>query len=457
MACWASLPAELAQEIVHLALEADADSAPKFATISRVWQIFVEQKTFSSIRIRSTQVPELHNMMTPFRQSLVRNINFEVILAEYDMKRCKEKETEEEQEQNSRSFTVGMFQLFDHLATWTSMSGGKAEQQPRVSLKVSSSSPSDSQSDTPLVGSVACAKRRWRWGTSILELVQDDKRNLPLLLGISEFLCDKNYYPCRKISLKACCDIFARLPNVQTLEFYSPDDGGSRLPRDFIAGLQMIPNSVRHVTLLHSRHDRGAVPWGFRPHPGNSWAPGPLSVALYHLARRLVKLDIDSDCIYPEFFWPVSAMMISSRSPEQPLYFPYLEEIRFGKLNVSSSQVFKGPNLRFKYPFDIYLLATAQVVREMPRLKRCVIEWDFRALYQGLEYQIFRDGAPRALLTVWGEPPIPLSGRVKNAWLRTTEVLLGSRDKMEVKLRDDIERDPHLDKVDPITFTSYTT
>lgn len=51
MANFPSLPVEIVHEILHFVIEADAESAWQYATVSREWQYYFEEKTFSSLSL----------------------------------------------------------------------------------------------------------------------------------------------------------------------------------------------------------------------------------------------------------------------------------------------------------------------------------------------------------------------------------------------------------------------
>ncbi|KAH6654670.1 hypothetical protein BKA67DRAFT_691660 [Truncatella angustata] len=214
MAGWSSLPPEVTREIVHLAVKSNPESACEFATISRDWQDYVEENTFVSLKIRSTQMQQLRDIVTPLRQSYIRNMTFEVILPEYDAKSLAwYKETLEEQQLNSRYFTDAILPFFDAVASWNSPAAGKLEERRGISLRISACCPSDKVPDR-----YGVLRRRYkRWDRSVLEILRNDNRKIPLLPAISEFLCGDDSYS-RKLSPKACCDIAAQMPNVHTMD-----------------------------------------------------------------------------------------------------------------------------------------------------------------------------------------------------------------------------------------------
>lgn len=175
MANFPSLPVEIVREILHLVIETDAESAWQYATVCHEWQYYFEEKTFSSLRVSSTDMEKLRHYLTPVRQSYVRELTFKVILPDLDDYNVdipnRERETLEVQECNSRCFTDAVFQLFDTLASWQPPPACWLGQHQGICLHISASSPSDSMPPDYIRG-VGHWQRRWV--NSVLEIVQDE-------------------------------------------------------------------------------------------------------------------------------------------------------------------------------------------------------------------------------------------------------------------------------------------
>ncbi|KAK9418926.1 hypothetical protein SUNI508_07698 [Seiridium unicorne] len=403
MAGWSSLPPEVMREAVHLAVKANPESAREFATISlfrAIGRTTWEEKTFASLKIRSTQMQQLRDIVTPLRQSYIRNMTFEVVLPEYDAKSLAwYKETPEEQQLNSRSFTDAILPFFDAVASWNSSAAGKLEERRGISLRISASCPSDKVPDR-----YGVLRRRYkRWDRSVLEILQDYDRKIHLLPAISEFLCGDDFHS-RKLSPRACCDIAAQMPNGHTLEWNLSDNERSDLARrikmrqEFASCLQAIPDSVRHFTLYHGPRAPNTHTWDPpRLYSGDEDSHDPLSVAFRRLSRRLHTLTIDNATISPEVFWPVSPSA-SLPNLDECGDFPYLEKVvvRLSEVTPSGEWFFTGHHtpageesgesddsniyikpdtlswLRYKLDLslaDPYFLAAAHAAQRMPRLK----------------------------------------------------------------------------------------
>lgn len=472
MTAKASLSPELVRQIVHLVIDTDGgESAGKhacdYATISREWQGYVEERTFSSLRIRSTEIHELHIVTRP-RSLYVRSMTFEVILPEYDVKSLAfYKETREEQQQNSRSFAEAILRFFDVLGGWNILPDVQlgSAQQRGISLRISASSPSDKEPDQ--FGTRRYRHRRWE--NSVLQLSQDQARNLPSLPIISEFLCGDGLV--RKLDPGTCCNMAAKMPNVHTLDWNFSDNERHSLDRrismrqDFAASLQRIPESVRHLTLRHVGNQTESHFWDPpRLCQGGAESPDPLSVALQHLSRRLCTLNINNATISQEIFWPTWSPLLRLDKCDE---FPYLEKMMVSLTEVTpsgewlftgdpisydegysdsddSEVVIKpdGDLLWFRAKLDReraeqYFLAAARAAQHMPRLKLLTIEWTSAPLPCGMHYEISKHTGHRAALVFWGSPPPEPSGQVVKAWRKVTEILLGSPEMMYLEPRDD--------------------
>lgn len=474
MTAWASLPPELVRQIVHLVIDTDDEEstgkpASGYVTISREWQSYVEERTFSSLRIRSTEVHNLHIVTRP-RHLYVRNMTFEVILPEYDIKSTAfYKETREEQQQNNRSFAEAIFRFFDVVGGWNNLPDGalKSSQQRGISLRISASSPSDNE---PAQFGTRYYRHR-RWEISVLELSPDQARNLPSLPIISEFLCGEAHEFVRKLDPRTCCEMAAKMPNVHTLDWSFSDnerrnlDRRIRMRREFAASLQIIPESVRHLTLGHVGNQTDSHSWDPpRLYQGGAESPDPLSVALQHLSRRLCTLNINNATISQEIFWPTWS---PSLRPGECDEFPYLETMMISLTEVTPSGewLFTGDPIDYdEDPSDSddsevvikpdgdlywfrtkldqdhaehYFLAAARAAQHMPRLKLLTIEWLWTPLPCGMSYKISGNTGHPAALVFWGSPPPEPSRQVVKAWRKVTEILLGSPEMMFLEPRDE--------------------
>ncbi|ETS76538.1 hypothetical protein PFICI_11925 [Pestalotiopsis fici W106-1] len=484
MSGWASLPRELTRQIVYLVIESSPELLCEYATISRDWQEYVEEKTFSKLKVRSTQVQDLRRIVTPRRQSHVCDMIFEVILPEYDAKAVAYlKETMAAKADNNRAFTNAIYELFDELTDWK-----RPEQQRGVSLDLWVDCPSDR---APCELGIV-RRRRHRFNTSLLELLPEDgDRRLARLEIITEFSCGQYSQRSCTVAPKACCDMAAQMPNVHKLEWNLSDNDRRRNPRrrvkarqDLAAGLQTIPDSVRHFTFSYHRDGSDSHDWiPPRLYDGDDQTPDPLSVALRQLSQRLVTLRLGPAIVSPDVLWPLPlSSSPSTGSLEHGDHFPHLEVvyllpaevtpagewllsgspsdddlIRMGRYSDGDDddddddddvEISFENDLGFRTQFNSslaepYFLAAATAAQRMPKLKELCLEWQLRPGV-GLGYLIVEEksSSPRAMLATWGSPPIELSHEAKQAWRKVTENLLGSPE-MDFSARDDDGRDFH--------------
>ncbi|KAF7539529.1 hypothetical protein G7054_g2020 [Neopestalotiopsis clavispora] len=455
MAGWTSLPSEVVREIVHLVVASTPESACDLASISRGWQECVEEKTFASLRIRSTQMQQLRDIVTPLRQSYVRQMTFEVVLPKYDAKLLAwRKETPDEQQLNKRAFTHAILPFLTLSPVGMHRLAG------------------NTSSDRAYLSASRRPARATRYLIATAYSVADSSHKIPLLPAISEFLCGNELYS-RKLSPKTCCDIAAQMPNVHTLDWNLADNERSDLARriqmrqGFAAGLQMIPASVRHFTLYHGPRAPNTHTWDpHRLESGNQDSHDPLSVALRSLSQRLYTLTIDNATVSPEVFWPVSPSSPRLPSPDEVGEFPHLEKVTVRLNEVTpagewfftghyapigeesgdsdDSDIFIKPDSHswFRCKLDPkvaepYFLAAARAAQHMPKLKEFFLEWMATPLPCGLEYKVSNHEGPRAVLTLWGSPPVEPSLELAEAWGKVTETLLGSPELMRIERQNE--------------------
>jgi hypothetical protein len=479
MSGWAYLSLELRRQVIHLVIDSSTDSIYHYATISREWQEYVEEKTFSSLRVLSTQLQDLHSIMTPRRQSHVRDMIFEVILPEYDPKAVEgRRETMAAKAANNRAFTNAVLAFFDILTNW------KPSKKSRgISLRLGITCPSDRAP-----GKVGHTYRRSSlYKTSMLEFLPEGVDFvLPPLQVISEFHAGGGSRS-STVAPKACCDMAAQMPNVSTLEWHLGDNDRRKNPRrrvkarqDLVAGLKTIPDSVRHFTFSYGRLSDSSHWEPPQLYDGDDTTPDPLSVALRHISRHCITLDFTTT-ISSEIFWPVSLLSSPASSPSlsephSDHFFPYLEVVYLcpnhvtplgewmftgepsdddlAKLYYSSDEsndddddVSVKFERQFGYRPDLdpdlaepYLLAAVTAAQHMPRLKEFCIRWRGGMGQYGLGYLATDNKGqkrPRAKLYTWGSPPIELSREVREGWRAVTANLLGSPGAMDFIARDD--------------------
>lgn len=88
---------------------------PPYATLSRAWQLAIETRTFGKLRIKSTELPYVTQVVTGHRRGFIANIQYQVILPGYPDHYCAKFETEKDQERNNQAFTYAIHILFQFL------------------------------------------------------------------------------------------------------------------------------------------------------------------------------------------------------------------------------------------------------------------------------------------------------------------------------------------------------
>lgn len=92
-----SLPPEIISQIVGFL---PSPLAP-YVSVSGLWQWVIEKSTFSDLRLRSDNLPELkHILSSPRRRSCLRRLHFQAVLPGYDIPARKLMENKEDRKRN---------------------------------------------------------------------------------------------------------------------------------------------------------------------------------------------------------------------------------------------------------------------------------------------------------------------------------------------------------------------
>lgn len=127
------------------------DRLASYATVCKEWQAILEYKTFSTLSLTLSRLPEFCRILglagcTPLsqceqRRNKVRRLEFKVILPEYDIPARAHRENETDRKQNNQAFTDALEALWEALSTWPQ------DSQSQISLLLCSRSPSDWRAD----------------------------------------------------------------------------------------------------------------------------------------------------------------------------------------------------------------------------------------------------------------------------------------------------------------------
>ncbi|KAL2813094.1 hypothetical protein BJX63DRAFT_394909 [Aspergillus granulosus] len=298
------LPPEL---ISHILSFLRSEPLAPYASVSKQWQAIIEKQTFSSLKLDTTQLPELAQIVSPPRQQLLRQLELKILLPEYPAEAREEVETNEDREQNSRAFTDAIRSLFRVLAAW------REDCEASLSLSIYARSPSDIR-ETP---TDERKKRRanpkdlleWRFEGSYLQFL-DPPETLPAVPVIGVFAAPGNQglTSNRDIAPAAVSKILSRLPRMREVQGRLSDDERkdhslrNKLRAEFADSLSLWPTSIEHLNLNY----RGWPPMdpNFAPLVRSTPGSDALSIALHRLSQQLVTLTLSDIMIGSELFWP---------------------------------------------------------------------------------------------------------------------------------------------------------
>ncbi|KAJ6110709.1 hypothetical protein N7486_002944 [Penicillium sp. IBT 16267x] len=132
------LPIELTAQVISYLIDPGFDPAPH-ATVSREWQLVIEQRTFNTINLNiSERLAAFKQIVAQNtrRKTCIRNINLVVELEPYSIKARAEFETAEEHRRNNEIFVPAIQSLFIILESWP-------KNEPGINLLIKALSPSD--------------------------------------------------------------------------------------------------------------------------------------------------------------------------------------------------------------------------------------------------------------------------------------------------------------------------
>ncbi|KAL8965842.1 MAG: hypothetical protein Q9183_003665, partial [Haloplaca sp. 2 TL-2023] len=114
-----TLPQELITLIAsYLPDQGQVSELAPCATISQNWQLAVECHTFRSIRLKSTELPHLTQILTGHRIPILSTLTYEVVIPSYADHRCAKFETQTDIKHNNEAFTKAVCELFDMIRSW---------------------------------------------------------------------------------------------------------------------------------------------------------------------------------------------------------------------------------------------------------------------------------------------------------------------------------------------------
>ncbi|KAL9034843.1 MAG: hypothetical protein Q9214_006859 [Letrouitia sp. 1 TL-2023] len=285
-------------------------------------RLAIEAQTFRHIRLTNLETDKVSPFLIDHRISCINEIEYEIILPEYDDEHCAKYETEEDMEQNNITFTHAISSLFDLLESWKGL-----RSRPKLgfgSFKISLSecySPMDGRHrgrDQYEEDKEMCdlGKRNdlWehRYEHSNIHLLEHPE--IPILSFVSAFEIGPELT--RRIEPSAAVALARKLPNIKSIRWYLNDNerhkpNVRRLWRNgFAEALSADP--------IHPL-DSFFLEFPFEDPSNHYFTPESviypedpsidhLSCALHtlSLSTNLRSLKLSNIVISPDLFWPTS-------------------------------------------------------------------------------------------------------------------------------------------------------
>ncbi|KAK8050325.1 hypothetical protein PG994_012055 [Apiospora phragmitis] len=323
------VPAEIKLAIAQLVVQESPTSACACATVSRQWQALFEPATFSSLRLNQVRLPQAETILTPLRQTYVRQIHFMALLPGYETH--KEFEIEPEKKENDLAFSDAVARLVGCLHSWSLPHKLYETSQRGIELGISAVSTTNLQDMKAGLTRVRPDElphyydRKERCATSYVALREEGLYpQLPEVSFINKFICPSVRPFSRQPVPKTCCEIANRFPNLNPIDWNLGDGSHDhafrvQLRNNFATDLSLLPKSVRQFTLCY---DYGPGLRGNIADRNPRLCPGavldPLCIALRRLSMQLETISLD--------------MVIGSKLLWEPEFDQNQEEVHWPRL-----------------------------------------------------------------------------------------------------------------------------
>ncbi|KAL9593251.1 MAG: hypothetical protein Q9219_007630 [cf. Caloplaca sp. 3 TL-2023] len=308
-----SLPQELIVNIASfIKIGSEKPRLASYATISRGWQSAIEAQTFQHIRLTNLEIDKVSPFLIGHRRYCINEIEYAIILPEYDDEHCAKYETEEDTEQNDITFTNAISLLFNLLRSWKG-----PQSRPEwgfKNFKISLSecySPKDGRhrgSDQYEEDKEMCGlgKRNdlWEHRYEHMTIELQEHPEIPALSFVSDF--EISHKLTRRIEPSAAVALARKLPNIKCIRWYLSENE------------RRAPSTRRRLRNKFPFEDPSNH--YFTPksviYPGDS-SIDHLSSALHtlSLSTNLRSLNLSKVVISPDLFWPTTAK--TSSTPTQ--------------------------------------------------------------------------------------------------------------------------------------------
>lgn len=218
---------------------------PAYACVSRKWQRSIESRTFRSLIINNTELPNFAKIMVGHRRYLLAQLTYDILLTLNSDRSSNPKfESAEDQKVNNETFTQAFKNLFRVLKSWkTDNKGGQGQvrqltlclrrlqtlhvthhgngqETPKLSTVDGDEDTNSSDSDVE-GGCPCCGERQYK--DSVLRLLSPE--DLPVLEQISVFVAyNLPYKPSRTVEPRSMAALLAKFPNLTAMYFMVDDN-----------------------------------------------------------------------------------------------------------------------------------------------------------------------------------------------------------------------------------------
>ncbi|KAG9595089.1 hypothetical protein KCU77_g9129, partial [Aureobasidium melanogenum] len=318
-----SLPPELLARIIFLVVDKQK-RLTRYATISRAWQRWIEERTFSHLSFFNDDLEKLKSVVfeSPYihRRTAVRRVDFSINLPDYDDNACGRFERQADRHINDKAFSKAMTDLFSVLTT---IDAGDGSRPIDLHLLHFYSSMDINRRDKEKLEADEFAssigKRHdlfeLRYRDSYLQLL--DPETLPLLHNVTSLTIHGD--TARKLAPAITTGLISRLPNLETIDcsFWDRErrrpDKRRQLRSEFSKQLNQLaaPKSLRKFNLnlinrepVNGKFIDGDVRGGFYPPDVDDLSS---SLRLFsQSAPCLTNFKLSGPIsVSPDLFWPL--------------------------------------------------------------------------------------------------------------------------------------------------------
>jgi len=193
---------------------------PPLATISRRWKAAIENITFSTLSIQTTDLGELRTVMKGSRRRVLAKLEVRPILPGYAARKAGHRETRAERSQNDKFFSRKIVEVLDILKMWEDDGVLGASSPPRLELSFREA---QSPSDVGLNRNWIIEDGEWRrkridsrWQGHFLNLVIKSDE-MPVLRCVRELRIERSYG--RRFAPRFAAELVSRMPSLECIWF----------------------------------------------------------------------------------------------------------------------------------------------------------------------------------------------------------------------------------------------